>query len=233
MSTGFRLRSGDQGPLQQSPVTCGSACLTVARMLVNPEFAHWVATGEGPRADAPPGATEQERFAAYERVVMSRTNGLIAAGHRLNLPWPRALGTPPWGAKKELEFGASKQGTEYDISVLRGRTAAGLRAAHARLVEVVDEGEPALLYIGNSVLPRHVVLVLPGDRDRLLDVYDPGTGRVSVLDAAVFGERRLRLAGWDQPWIAVQPNGLRRIQAFGFATGTSSASRTSGVSVSA
>ena len=233
MSTGFRLRLGDQGPVQQSPVTCGSACLTVARMLVNPQFARWITTGEGPRVDAPPGDTEAERFAAYERVVMDRTNRLYAGGRRLNVPWPRALGTPPWGAKKELEFGASRRGTRYTVEVLRTDLAKRLRADHARLVEVVDDGEPALLYVGNAVLPRHVVLVLPGDGDRVLDVYDPTTGLVTLLDEESFAARRLRLSGWDVPWFAVQPDGTRRVQAFGFSTGMSTASRTSGVSASA
>ena len=233
MSTGFRLHRGDQGPVQQSPVTCGSACLTVARMLVNPRFAHWIVTGEGPRVDAPPGDTEADRFAAYERVVMARTNRLRAGGGRLNLPWPRVLGTPPWGAKKELEFGAARHGTRYVIDVLRQESRRRLRADHARLVEVVDDGEPALLYVGNAVLPRHVVLVLPGDGDQVLDVYDPTTGRVTPLDADSFAERRLGLSGWDVPWFAVQPDGTRRVQAFGFSTGMSTASRTSGVSVSA
>jgi len=233
MSTGFRLRLGDQGPVQQSPVTCGSACLTVARMLVNPQFARWITTGEGPRVDAPPGDTEAERFAAYERVVMHRTNHLYAGGRRLNVPWPRTLGTPPWGAKKELEFGASRRGTRYSVEVLRTDLAKRLRADHARLVDVVDDGEPALLYVGNAVLPRHVVLVLPGDGDGVLDVYDPTTGLVTLLDADSFAARRLRLSGWDVPWFAVQPDGTRRVQAFGFSTGMSTASRTSGVSASA
>ena len=233
MATGFRLRVGDRGPVQQSPVTCGSACLTVARMLVNPQFARWIVMGEGPRVDAPPGATEQERFAGYERVVMARTNRLFAGDRRLNLPWPRALGTPPWGAKKELEFGASRRGTEYDVITLRARSAAGLRAHHDRLLEDVADGEPALLYVGNQLLPRHVLLVLPGDGDRLLDVYDPATGQVTLLDADSFAHRQLRLSGWDVPWISVQPNGARRVQAFGFSTAMSSASRTSGVSASA
>jgi hypothetical protein len=233
MSTGFQLHRGDQGPVQQSSVTCGSACLTVARMLVNPQFAHWIVRGEGPSLDAPAGASEAERFAAYERVVMGRTNRLYAGGRRLNLPWPRRLGTPPWGARKELEFGASRRGTTYVVDVLRPHLPRRLRADHARLRDVVADGEPALLYVGNAVLPRHVVLVLPGDGDNLLDVYDPATGMVSLLDEASFAERRLRLSGWDVPWIAVQPDGARRVQAFGFSTGMSTASRTSGVSASA
>ena len=233
MTYGFRLANGDIGPVQQSPVTCGSACLTVARMLVNPAFARWITRGEGPRLDAPPGATEQERFAAYERVVMSRTNRLYAGGGRLNVPWPRALGTPPWGARKELEFGASRRGTQYEMRVVRQLTKGGLRAAHSRLIDVVADGEPALLYLGSAVLPRHVTLVLPGGGDHVLDVYDPATGRVTVLDQGRFASRELRIAGWDVPWMTVQPDGARRVQAFGFSTGMSTASRTSGISASA
>jgi hypothetical protein len=164
---------------------------------------------------------------------MARTNHLVAGGGRINLPWPRALGTPPWGAAKELEFGASRRGTDYETRVLRLHRRSGLRQAHARLVEVVADGEPALLYIGNALLPRHITLVLPGDGDRVLDVYDPATGQVTLLDEGRFAGRDLRIAGWDVPWIVVQPNGTRRVQAFGFSTGMSTASRTSGVSASA
>ena len=217
MSTGFRLRAGDQGPVQQSPVTCGSACLTVARMLVNPQFAQWIVTGEGARGDAPEGATEGERFAAYERVVMKRTNGLYAGGHRLNLPWPRRMGTPPWGAKKELEFGAARRSTTYEVEILRSAQRAGRRAAHQRLVEVVGDGEPALLYVGNALSPRHVVLVLPGDGDRQLDVYDPASGRDDHLRRDTVVQRRLGLSGWDVPWVAVRPTGLRTVRSRAYA----------------
>lgn len=233
MAPGFRLRTGDLGPVQQSPVTCGSACLTVARMLVNPAFARWITTGQGPRGDAPLGATEQERFAAYERVVMSRTNRVRAGGGRLNVPWPRALGTPPWGAMKELEFGAARRGTDYEVRLLRLHRRSALRAAHARLVEVVADGEPALLYVGNRLLPRHVALVLPGDGDRVLDVYDPATGQVTLLDEAGFVARDLRIAGWDVPWIVVQPNGTRKVRSYRFAAANGAAARAPRASASA
>ena len=212
MATTFRLRAGDTGPVQQSPVTCGSACLTVARMLVDPVFASWVRTGSPHPPGSPSGATEAERFAAYERVVMRRTNGLVGSGGRPNLPWPRALGTPPWGAKHELEYGASKVGTDYTVESLRGDDEYRLVEAFDTLVDVVAEGEPALLYIGNAFLPRHVVLVLPGDGDRMLDVYDPGTGRVDHLRRDTVVQHRMRLSGWDVPWIAVRPSGLRRVE---------------------
>lgn len=210
----FRLHAGDTGPVQQSSVTCGSACLTVARMLVDPVFAGWVRTGSPNPPGSPPGDTEAERFAAYERLVMRRTNGLFAGAGRPNLPWPRALGTPPWGAKRELEYGAATSGTLYDVVTLRPLSPSGLRETFDRLVDVVAEGEPALLYVGSVTLPRHVVLVLPGDGDRVLDVYDPGTGRVGHLRRDTVVEHRIGLSGWDVPWFVVQPTGHRRIRSW-------------------
>ena len=198
-------------------MTCGSACLTVARMLVDPTFASWVRTGEPRLPGSPTGATEGERFAAYERVVMRRTNSIFAPGQAPILPWPRRLGTPPWGALRELERGASRRGTQYTLDVLRPDDEAELVAAFDTLVDVVAEGEPALLYVGNALLPRHVVLVLPGDGDRMLDVYDPGTGRVDHLRRDTVVQRRLRLSGWDVPWVAVRPVGLRLVRSNGYA----------------
>jgi hypothetical protein len=212
VTTTFRLRAGDSGPVQQSPVTCGSACLTVARMLVDPGFASWVRTGQPRPPGAPEGASADERFAAYERIVMRRTNGLFGGGGRLHAPWPRALGTPPWGAKHELEFGASRLGTQYTIDVWRHESGTGLVEDFGTLVDVVADGEPGLLYVGNAAAPRHVVLVLPGDGDRNLDVYDPGSGRVDHLRRDAVVERRMRLSGWDEPWIAVRPTGLRTVR---------------------
>lgn len=214
----YRLRAGDTGPVQQSPVTCGSACLTVARMLVDPLFASWVRTGRPRLPGSPSGSTEAERFAAYERVVMRRTNALYTPGQPLNVPWPRGLGTPPWGARRELELGAARRGTTYTVDVMRSGGEDALVAAFDLLVDVVADGEPALLYVGNRLLPRHVVLVLPGDGDRMLDVYDPGSGRVDHLRRDTMVQRRLRLSGWDVPWIAVRPAGLRPVRVGAYAT---------------
>lgn len=212
MATAYRLRAGDTGPRQQSPVSCGSACLTVARMLVDPAFASWVRTGAPRLPGSPSGVDESERFGAYERLVMRRTNGLWGAGRRPNLPWPRALGTPPWGAKRELEHGAARQDIGYAVDVLRPDAPDTLRGDFDTLVDVVAEGAPGLLYVGNAHLPRHVVLILPGDGDRMLDVYDPGTGRVDHFRRDAMVEHRLRLSGWDVPWFAVRPDGLRMVR---------------------
>ena len=160
----YRLRAGDTGPVQQSPVTCGSACLTVARMLVDPLFASWIRTGQPAPPGSPGGATEAERFAAYERVVMRRTNGIFAGGRPADVPWPRRLGHPPVGGAARARAGRGPARHAYTLDVLRPADEAELVGAFDTLVDVVAEGEPALLYVGNALSPRHVVLVLPGRR---------------------------------------------------------------------
>ena len=51
-----------------------------------------------------------------------------------------------------------------------------------------------------------MTLVLPGN-DAVLDVYDPATGTVTALDEGRYVKRHLALAGWDVPWVLVQPDG--------------------------
>ena len=209
----YRLVNGDTGPQQQSQVTCGSACLTVARMLVDPEFAHWIATGEGARPGSPAGRSPMDRFAAYERIVHRRTNHFAIGRGGLNLPWPRALGTPPWGAKRELALGAARHGTDYDISLVRPLPQDSLGASFEGLNAVVSDGMPGLLYVGSRTLPRHVLLVLPGNGDDRLDVYDPTDGSVRARSLRSFASHELRLSGWDVPWFVVAPTGPRSVRA--------------------
>lgn len=196
----FRLHVGDRAPVQQSPTTCGAACLTVARMLANPPFADWVRHGDRP---SPSDHSADERFAACEQVVAHRTNGLRGPSGRLQPPWPRALGTPPWGARREIEHGASRPGTGYASTWVRLSGIRRLGQVYDELVRRVDEGRPALLYVGNAWLPRHVVLVLPGRAG--LEAYEPSAGRVVDLPRAAFVTRRLGLGGWDLPWCLVTP----------------------------
>lgn len=205
----YRLRGGDTGPRQQSNLTCGSACLTVARMLVDREFAHWIATGEGARPGSPVGRSPAERFAAYERIVHRRTNTIGFGRRGPNLPWPRSLGTPPWGALRELEHGAAQQGTRYGTTVLRTMSHDQLTAALRHLSSVVADGTSALLYVGSSTLPRHVVLILRGDGDDSLDIYDPADGSVRTRSASALARRELRISGWNTPWALVAPTGPR------------------------
>ncbi|MGO4245196.1 hypothetical protein AB4028_14790, partial [Janibacter sp. RAF20_2_2] len=119
--------------------------------------------------------------------------------------------TPPWGLRRELEQGASRVGTRYRLVSVRGHSEESLRARYRRLLDLVVDGEPAALYVGSRLLPRHVTLVLPGQRADALDVYEPASGSVQLLDEDAFARRRLRLGGWSVPWILVQPTGHRRV----------------------
>lgn len=211
MSAPFRLSAGSQGPRQQSPTTCGAACATVARMLVDPPFARWIEAGEGHPVPGAEGSSRAERFASWERTVQARTNAWSTPGRGPSLPWPRALGTPPWGLRKELEDGASHAGTRYRILSVRGHSEESLRARYRRLLDLVVDGEPAVLYVGSALLPRHVTLVLPGTRAGALTVYEPDSGRVLPLEEQAFVTKRLDLGGWRVPWIFVQPTGHRRV----------------------
>ena len=200
----FRLHSGDPVPVQQTSTTCGSASLTVARMLANPAFAQWIRLGVPHDPAAPLDAgTETERFAAYEQVVARRTGGWFGGGGRPQLPWPRALGTSPWGARNELRFGAGAPGTRWRIAWFRLGSPQRLGRAYDDLVASVRPGSPGVLYIGSPTLPRHVVLALPATGGDGLDVYEPSVGRVVGLSREAFVTRRLHLAGWDVPWAAV------------------------------
>lgn len=191
----FRPLVGDHVPVQQSPVTCGAAALTLARMMANPAFAHWLG------ADPQPPA----RFASYERRVHARTTALIGPTGQLELPWPRALGTPPWGAARELELNIAPVGTAYRVRWIRRADGATLARAFDRLSAAAASGYPSLIYIGSALLPRHVVLVTGRCAPGTLAVYDPGTDRIQSLAADRFGSGRFRIAGWDTLWCLVEP----------------------------
>jgi hypothetical protein len=214
----FRPVVGDRLPVQQSSTTCGSASLTVARMLADPGFAAWIRTGarldargaETGLAGGAPTGSEVQRFGAYEQVVAARTNALFGGARRLQLPWPRALGTSPWGARNELEFGAAGPGSRYGIGWIRFRGADRLGQAYDELRARLRDGRPALLYVGSRWLPRHVVLVMPSTRGDELDVYEPAAGRVVDLGRAAFTGHRLGLGGWDVPWFVVQDRAASR-----------------------
>ena len=178
----YRLRAGDTGPVQQSPVTCGSACLTVARMLVDPLFASWIRTGSPRLPGSPAGehrgralrGVRAGRHAPHEQPLRGRAAGRTSRGRTGSAPRRGA----PVASSSSARPGAARATRSTCCAPTTRPSSSG---PFDTLVDVVAEGEPALLYVGNALSPRHVVLVLPGDGDRMLDVYDPGTGRVDHL----------------------------------------------------
>jgi len=108
-------------------------------------------------------------------------------GGRPQLPWPRALGTQPWALARELP-GSPR------VTPVLGRPRAWRRLARA--------GRPVALYVGNRLLPRHVVLVLGVDAD-VARVFEPSSGTTVTVTRDAFLADSLSLAGWDRPWFVV------------------------------
>lgn len=170
--------------------SCGPSSVVAARMLVDPSYADAV-------REAP-----DDRFAADVLRTHRRATSAIVAG-RLQVPWPRALGTPPWAVARELSavsgpgVPASRYG--WRLSVLRPG------AAFTRAAAGVDAGRPVGLYVGNAWLPRHVVLAVGRASEHALWVYDPARGaRVEVTENAL-ESRSLAFGRWDRVWFDVSP----------------------------
>lgn len=140
-----------------------------------------------------------EEFRSEVLLAHRRLTALRGAG-RWQLPWPRAIGTPPWAVARELE---RITGCEHDVVLARWSCA----AAYDRLA--ITGGA---LYVGSRTLPRHVLLVMapahPGEQDALRS-YEPSRGTVVRLAREDFVPGRLRGAGWYYPWFAISATGAR------------------------
>lgn len=175
---GRRLRQPDRR-------SCGATVLVVAQLLTDPSYAAFVATPDSFRAEV---------LAMHRRV----TSPADVRG-RLQIPWPRALGTPPWAVAHQLE---GTTGIEHDIRLLLDER----ESAYDDLVAATRQRHPVPLYVGNRWLPRHVVLVL-GEVGHALRVYEPASGRLVDARRADFLTGTLELAGWDTAWFSVLPRG--------------------------
>lgn len=167
--------AGPGGLRQPDQRSCGAASLVVARMLLDIDYADRVTP------------TFHDEVLALHRQV----TGPVDARGAIQLPWPRALGTPPWAVARQLS--AVLPGSYDDRLVLRRA------AAYDRLT---GSDLPAALYVGSRWLPRHVVLVVAADAERLT-CYEPSRGVRVEVDRASFVEARLGLAGWARPWLTV------------------------------
>ena len=158
------------GLRQPDARSCGAAAVVMARLL-----------HDGTELAAP--AFRDEVLEAHRRLTRARLHG-----HR-QLPWPRALGTPPWAVDGELR---AITGREHTVSLIRCSP-----AAHYDRLALTG----GALYVGSPWLPRHVVLVLPGSPEAPMRCYQPARGSVTTQ----FAEGRLMAAGWPYAWFSVSP----------------------------
>jgi hypothetical protein len=170
--------------------SCGPSAVVAARMLLDRSY-----------ADAVRDARD-DRFAADVLSTHRRATSAIVAG-RLQVPWPRALGTPPWAVARELSAvsGPDVPARRYGWRLARLRPG----TAFDRAAAGVDAGRPVGLYVGSTWLPRHVVLAVGRPAPDSLWVYDPARGaRVEVTRASV-ESGALTFGRWDRLWFDVSP----------------------------
>lgn len=176
--------------------SCGAASLVVARALRDESYARLLVEGVHPVTGwALPGSTH-ERFEAETLAMHARVTSPVDVLGRLQLPWPRRLGTPPWAVARQL----SRPGRRHAVRVALWGRARALAAVR----RVVAAGDPAALFVGDRRSPRHVVLVVAVASDALR-CYDPATGRTVAVTDDAFTAGRLPFGRWRQVWCVVLP----------------------------
>lgn len=217
------LSRRDPGPVtwgrvtatQIDQTTCGAATMAMMLMMGDPLVALWVASGRRGGPYMPPEVFEVDVRGGAIHTVADRWGSLQWAIHdRVTrhglgpLPWPRAYGTPPWRVNNLTRFaGLRFRGVLVDDA--RADELAAL-AAHARAA--LADGIPVPLYASgdsarglDSVVPRHVVLLVGVDGDAFL-VYEPSSGALHRLDLeAVGGGPVAALGNWNRAAWAVLP----------------------------
>lgn len=161
--------------------SCGAASLVMARRLVHPRYAGLVG--------------DQATFAHEVATLHQRLTSLADTSGGCQVPWLRAIGTPPWAAARELRL---LTGVPYAVHVVR--------AGHRTWPHLggVAPQRPAAVFVGDRFLPRHVVLVT-GVEGGHAATYEPASGRTLAVSRERWEQGPLELAGWDRPWLVVSP----------------------------
>jgi hypothetical protein len=168
-----------RGLTQPDQRSCGPSSLVAAHILVDATY----------------------RPASFSTDVLALHRSLTAPsfGGRAQLPWPRALGTPPWSVARAMQ---SYAGVPYRTRVVR---LGGRDSVFSSIVTGLADGHPSPLYVGSTWIPRHVVLAVAATADGV-QVYNPGRGSIDELTRASFVAGELTIFGrWTHPWFAVLP----------------------------
>ena len=140
---------------------------------------------------------DADRFREESLGTHGRTTRPVTAAGSLQIPWPRALGTPPWAVANDL--GAATRRTW--VAKLALSRAPALEA----LVAPLAAGTPSPLYVGSRWLPRHVVLVVERRTRPPCGATSPAAAGSSRVTRGAFLDATFRLAGWTKPWCIVVP----------------------------
>ena len=181
------------GHRQPDQLSCGATAGVVAAALLDSSLAE--ALRQAP-----------DRFRTEVLDLHRRLTGLRGADGSPQVPWPRALGTPPWALERHL---GAVTGRPQQVRLLRGPAG---RETRTRMARALEEGAPVAVYVGNAWTPRHVLLAVPRTvpgstrtaKPPDVALYDPASGRVRREELGPDGSDRLA-HGWKVPWFAVVP----------------------------
>jgi hypothetical protein len=180
---------------QVDGTTCGPAALSLMLMLGDPFVALWVITGRHVGGYVPLEPLVTEVLTREIRTVEERWRSLQREIHREAtrwavgpLPWPKALGTPPWRLDNTIRFA----GVRFHGRLVDDRDAVEVGGLIAHASAALADGIPVPLYSGGdsgaglqAVVPRHVVLLIAREANGFL-VFEPSAGRVvSLSDSAL------------------------------------------------
>lgn len=204
---GATVRWAGAPACQHDPTTCGSAVLGMLAAAGDPALALWLETGvDVRRDDVPPDATGAERFARLQAALKRRTSRRALLG----LPWPSALGTPPWTAARE----ARHADVRYGHMIVDDRSPEQAGPVLAAVRSAVTAGVPVPLFTGGdastglaTAVPRHVVLATGAGADGLR-VYEPSSARILGVRADALthpGDRVEAFGGWRHVAWALLP----------------------------
>ena len=159
---------------QPDPRSCGAASVLGARALL---------TSWRPE-DAAAAILDEHRMLTSSR----------SPRDRMQMPWPRALGTPPWAVANAL-----RALTEQPIATVfvRPRPEIGYDVLREQLRQ-----RPVGVYLGNRWLPRHVVLAVR-EIEGGVEVFDPARGRLIPVERRRWVEHDVGVAGWSHFWFVV------------------------------
>jgi hypothetical protein len=171
-----------RGLTQPDQRSCGPSSLVAAHMVLDPAY-------------RPP---------SFSKEVLDLHRSLTSPSYagRAQLPWPRALGTPPWAVAHAME---SYAGVPYRSRVVRLGSRTGDFTA---LLSALAAGRPCPLYVGSTWLPRHVVLAVEPSPQGV-HLYNPGRGSIDELTRESFVAGELTIFGkWTRPWFTVLPKSV-------------------------
>ncbi|MFV0252428.1 MAG: hypothetical protein ACK5H2_03730 [Beutenbergiaceae bacterium] len=213
--SGF-VRIAGVNAVQPDAISCAATGLLLLNAAYDLRLDTWLEQGVAPDplpdelaglSAADVASTDPRRRLALAVAAVHRRATARAIGP---FAWPQRLGTPPW----TLARLARVPGVIYRHRPVADTDAAQMDEVLGMIVEATTQGIPVPLYSGGDLngglanaVPRHMVLALPTDDCTRLRIYEPGHGRIELIEVDQLRHRTAphrALGGWTHlVWVLV------------------------------